>query len=158
MTNFLKFLALLTCMIALPLSGMTYAQSVEEKLATYEQKLMKLAADKGYKFTKITRKERSLGEGGKDIKKLDDLEMVSTYFVIGACDEDCSGLGLSIQQSVLLDGTSQTVVENMTGTDMPIVEFLHNPFGDYTLEISMLSCSTLICGYGVDIYKTDKIQ
>lgn len=158
MTSYLKYLILFSVIVALGLPGQAHAQSVDEKLANIEQNLMKIADEKGFKLTKITRKERALGEGGEELKKLDDLPIALTYLAIGACDNDCSGLGLSIEQSVLLDGTSQTVVEDMSGKTAPSVEFFLNPFGDFKLKISMLSCSTLICDYGVDIYQVDKVQ
>ncbi len=156
--NFLKRGSLFAAFTAIFLSGVSVAQSVEDKLATYEQNLMKIADEKGFKLTKITRKERALGEGGEEFKKLDDLPIALTYLAIGACDDDCSGLGLSIEQSVFLDDSSKTVVEDMSGKTAPSVEFFLNPFGDFALKISMLSCSTLICDYGVDIYQVDNVR
>ena len=145
------------CLSALLIAAPATAFDVEEKLEIKSQKLQKYAAEKGFILTKVMSRDRSLGEGGSDTIKLDDLSSIANYIAIGVCDSDCSGLGLSVQRTVGIE-EPEVLTEDVDGAETPIIEFFVAPFNEHTMTVSMMSCSTLICGYGVDIYRTQKAQ
>lgn len=145
------------CLSALLVAAPATAFDVEEKLEIESQKLQKYAAEKGFILTKVMSRDRSLGEGGADNIKLDELSSIANYIAIGVCDSDCSGLGLTINKKVGIDDPT-TLTEDIDGGETPIIEFFVSPFSEHTMTVSMMSCSTLICGYGVDIYRTQKAQ
>lgn len=153
----LKYVTLSTAFAALSLVGLAHAESVEEKLVIQGKKLHDYAAEKGFVLTKVMSRDRSLGEGGADTVKLDELPSIFNYVAVGVCDADCGGLGLTVNKKFGID-EPEVFVEDIDGTDTPIIEFFVAPFSEHTLTISMMSCSTLICGYGVDFYLVGKTK
>lgn len=133
------------------------AQSVEDQLLMREQNLMAYAEENSITLTKVFHKDRSLGEGGVDTAKLDDLRSITNFIVVGACDGDCSGLGLKVEKAVY-GGEPEIKAEDMSGDKLPRISFLKQPFAKHKLSITMLSCKALICEYGVDIYQIDKVN
>ena len=143
--------------LAISAAAPAAAFDVEEKLQIQGEKLEKYAAEKGLVLTKVMSKDRSLGEGGADTVKLDDLRSIYNYVAIGVCDSDCDGVGLTVRRTVGIDDP-EILTEDVSGTATPVVEFFVAPFSPHEMTISMMSCSTFICGYGVDIYRTEKIE
>lgn len=143
----------LVTLVAKSLYGSAYAQSVEDQLAQYERNLIAEASSNGLEVQKIVRLERSLGEGGEDTRKLEDLPTIGDFVAIGVCDEDCDGLGLVVKRDALVSGKIETLADDLSGTDTPVVQFATDPFSPHSIEISVLSCTTLICGYAVDIHQ-----
>lgn len=70
-----------------------------------------------------------------------------TYALVGVCDEDCSDLDLT-----LFDGAGTLVVEDTEIDDAPVVEFTVTRSGSFTLDVTMYTCTTEPCYYGVALF------
>lgn len=70
----------------------------------------------------------------------------STYLVIGACDEGCSDLDLTVR-----DSSGNEVGSDFEPDDAPMVVIPAGSGGRYTFEVSMATCSSN-CNWGVRSY------
>ena len=70
------------------------------------------------------------------------------YVVMGACDNDCSDVDLSITQ----DDGSTTVVSDTDSSDKPVVSFKCSYSGRYTISLKMYDCNSSYCYSGFAVY------
>lgn len=66
------------------------------------------------------------------------------YIVLGACDADCSRLGL-----VVSDGASHDVAADRAGDNTPLVRITAGKTASYRIKTDMERCSMNPCRYGV---------
>jgi hypothetical protein len=76
-----------------------------------------------------------------------DLEAGRSYRFIGVCDTDCSDLDFR-----LYDEGGTLVDSDVEDDDVPIVDVTPARAGTYRLGVTMASCSTSSCGWGVAVY------
>lgn len=69
------------------------------------------------------------------------------YFIVGGCDTDCDDLDLRAHtpDNTLLD-------EDVSADDVPIVSFVPRASGPHLLTVSMASCKTDNCYFGVRVF------
>ncbi|MGZ8376174.1 MAG: hypothetical protein ACXW05_21115 [Gemmatirosa sp.] len=67
-----------------------------------------------------------------------------TYQLIGKCDNDCTDLDFR-----LYDENSQLVASDTGADDIPMVSVAPRRSATFTLRVSMATCSTSRCGWGV---------
>lgn len=70
-----------------------------------------------------------------------------TYRFIGLCDSDCSDLDLRV-----LDASGNRVAQDIASDDYPVATFTPLKSGVYTVRVTMASCSTEPCGWGVQAF------
>jgi hypothetical protein len=70
------------------------------------------------------------------------------YFIVGACDNDCSDVDLYIRR----ENSSYTIAEDEKPNDMPVLSFNPSSSGRYTVTLKMYNCSESICYQGFSIY------
>jgi len=75
------------------------------------------------------------------------LEIGMKYYIVGACDTDCSDLDL-----VLYDGAGNQVDSDMLVDDFPIVEVTPSRSGTFTVQVQMAACSVAPCRYGLGAF------
>jgi len=134
------------------------AQSVEDQLAQIEKTATEQAQKNGATLTKVFEKKWYLGgDEGVDID-LNELEDFENYLVVGVCDIDCSALGLTVKSASITNPSEIEIdAQDISGTDLPAIEFFMVPMvREYTLNVSMMACTTTICEYAVDIYRLDR--
>lgn len=148
-------------MLSFSLAGLSFAtasaQSVDAQLRTIERQAAEQARQTGVSAVKVLSDQRLVMRGSDTRIELEELEGFKNYLIVGVCDEKCNGLGLTVE-SVSITSPKDVEIEaqDISGTDMPVLELFIVPLTTtYTLNVSMLSCETLLCEYGVDIYKLD---
>lgn len=77
-----------------------------------------------------------------------DLRAGKEYLVVGSCDGDCDDLDLLVR-----DARDETLDDDMLDDDTPVLIFTANNSGPHTLIISMASCSTNSCYFGVRFFE-----
>lgn len=75
------------------------------------------------------------------------LEAGTEYLVVGACDQDCTDVDLTIRR-----GTERVVQDRLTD-DVPIVRFEVGSSGPYLIELDMYRCSTSFCYFGFGLFE-----
>ena len=76
-----------------------------------------------------------------------DLDIGTEYQIIGACDNDCSDVDLT-----LYDGNGNVVDSDLLADDVPIVSVTVTRSGNFTVVVSMASCSAEPCRYGIGVF------
>lgn len=70
------------------------------------------------------------------------------YFIIAGCDADCDDLDLRA-----LGTNGRTVLDEDVGDDdVPVVSFTARETGPHLLTVSMASCRTELCYFGVRVF------
>lgn len=69
------------------------------------------------------------------------------YFVMAACDEDCSDVDLYVR----IDG--DIVASDATADDVPVVRFRAAKSGTHQIEVEMFECSNEPCFWGLSIFE-----
>ena len=153
-----RLAAVLSAICLMSIGGVANAQSVEDQLSNIESQVSEQASQKGVSLVKVFNRKWYLGAGDEVDIDLEELDGFQNYLVIGVCDIDCSGLGLTIESAVLTAPDEIEIeAQDISGTDMPMLEFFMVPLvSRYNLNVSMLECTTTICEYGIDIYRLDK--
>ena len=78
-----------------------------------------------------------------------DLEAGRSYQLIGVCDTDCDDLDFR-----LYDETGTLVDSDVQDDDVPIVRVTPARAATFRLSVTMASCSTSSCGWGVAVFGT----
>lgn len=76
-----------------------------------------------------------------------DLQIARTYYIAGACDQDCTDLDL-----ILLNGNGDQIDSDVLGDDVPIVDTTVARSGRFRLTVRMVTCSANPCRYGVGVF------
>jgi hypothetical protein len=69
------------------------------------------------------------------------------YLVTGACDNDCSDLDIFIK-----DANGNTIAQDTSTDDIPMVRFTTRAAGRYTVDVRMYQCSVNPCYFGFGIF------
>ena len=77
-----------------------------------------------------------------------DLEFGVEYMIVGACDNDCTDLDLS-----LVDLQGNVLFEDALDDDVPILRFTAPGGGTHFLLIDMYACSVEPCSFGYKVYR-----
>ncbi len=88
----------------------------------------------------------SLGEGESEDLSL-QLEAGVEYYIIGACDADCSDVDLA-----LYDRSGAMIDRDIEEDDVPVLRVKPARSGTYRVEATMAACSSEPCRYGVGVY------
>lgn len=95
--------------------------------------------------------EIMMGEIGEDqsLEYTFSIDPKATYWVYGACDEDCSDIDLTAS-----DGSGRTVDEDIEPDDAPVLLIKPGSAGRrLAVSITMASCETEVCVTGVGLYQ-----
>ena len=101
--------------------------------------------DRGYAMTHQIY-TGALNQGAVDTVSL-DLNIGTTYQIMGACDTDCSDL-----DATLLDPSGNQVDSDVELDDVPIVSVTPSRSGTYRVQVTMATCSSEPCRYGVAVF------
>ncbi len=71
-----------------------------------------------------------------------------TYFIVGACDNDCSDLDMYITR----ENSAYKIEEDNRAGDLPVLSIRPASSGRYTITLKMYSCSESICYQGFSVY------
>jgi hypothetical protein len=70
------------------------------------------------------------------------------YMIVGACDNDCTDLDLS-----LVDLQGNVLFEDALDDDVPILSFTAPAGGTHFLLVDMYACSVEPCSFGYKVYR-----
>jgi hypothetical protein len=76
-----------------------------------------------------------------------ELEAGTEYYLMGACDEDCSDVDLA-----LYNRSGGLVAQDVEEDDYPVLRLEPTRAGTYTIRATMAACSEEPCRYGVGVY------
>ncbi|MEW5928137.1 MAG: hypothetical protein AB1941_11680 [Gemmatimonadota bacterium] len=76
-----------------------------------------------------------------------ELEAGTEYYLVGACDEDCSDVDLA-----LYNRSGGLVGQDVEEDDYPVLHVEPARAGTYTIRATMAACSEEPCRYGVGVY------
>ena len=76
-----------------------------------------------------------------------NLDIGTTYQIVGACDTDCSDLDL-----VLYDPNGTEVDNDLQLDDYPVVAVTPRHSGQYRVKVMMAKCSAEPCRYGLGVF------
>ena len=76
-----------------------------------------------------------------------DLDIGTSYQIMGACDTDCSDLDF-----VLYDPSGNQVDQDVETDDVPIVSVTPRRSGTYRVKVTMATCTAEPCRYGVGVF------
>ena len=88
----------------------------------------------------------ALNDGASEMVNL-ELDVGREYQIMGACDEDCSDLDLT-----LYDGNGNVVDSDMLDDDYPLVSLTVTRSGVFRVRVSMADCSADPCRYGIGVF------
>ncbi len=74
-------------------------------------------------------------------------ESGNSYIITAACDNDCSDIDVSVN-----DSSGNVVAQDTENDDTPVVSFSPKSSGRYTVEVKMYECSSNPCYFGFSIY------
>ena len=69
------------------------------------------------------------------------------YVVVGACDEDCTDVDVSVTQD------SNTVATDELGDDLPVVGFVAGKGGNHEIVVKMYNCDAVYCYFGFGLFE-----
>jgi hypothetical protein len=75
------------------------------------------------------------------------LDAGTEYQILGVCDQDCSDVDLT-----LFDAAGNEVDSDILTDDAPIVSVSPRRTGRYRVRVSMATCSSEPCYFGVGVY------
>ena len=118
-----------------------WQRQVSTQLSRYSDVL----SDKGYARTHEI-KQGSLDDDESEYITL-ELDAGRSYALLGVCDEDCSDLDLR-----LYDADGNELDSDIETDDYPVVEVRPVRSARFRVKVSMATCSTSPCFYGVAVY------
>jgi hypothetical protein len=75
------------------------------------------------------------------------LDAGSEYILIGACDQDCSDMDLTVY-----DPSGNEVASDLATDDHPTLHIKGAVQGSYRLKVAMPACRANPCRYGVGVW------
>ncbi|MGE0159345.1 MAG: hypothetical protein AB7T31_08010 [Gemmatimonadales bacterium] len=116
-----------------------------QQVRTYLEAAAEIFEDRGYRST------HELFTGSLDDDASEpvrfDLKAGIEYYILGACDNDCSDLDL-----VLFDPSGTEVDSDLLEDDAPVVSVTPSSTAGYRVEVRMVTCSAEPCRYGIGIW------
>jgi len=88
----------------------------------------------------------SLDNGASEMVEV-NLDIGTLYQIMGACDNDCSDLDLT-----LYDRNGNEIDSDLQVDDYPVVSVEPNRSGVYRVKVTMARCSAEPCRYGIGIF------
>jgi hypothetical protein len=116
-----------------------------QQVRTYLEAAAEVFEERGYRPTHDIF-TGSLDEGAEEPIRF-DLKSGIEYYVMGACDNDCTDLDL-----VLLDSNGSEIDSDLLEDDAPIVGVTPARAASYSATVRMVTCSAEPCRYGVGIW------
>lgn len=144
----MKRLALAACACAalfLPSAAHAQADAWERQVRTILQQVGRVFEAEGFEMTHRLY-TGALDEGGEEMVDV-TLEVGKEYQIVGACDEDCTDLDLT-----LYDGAGNEVDIDIEEDDAPIVSVAVGRSGAFRLKVNMATCGEAPCRYGVGVF------
>lgn len=136
----------MACAAALTLSGVAIAQ--EQTISGYVRMLITETADAGEMLVDDIQIEELEEDGSTEFYF--DIDPDKTYFVYGACDDDCSDIDLEAH-----DADEAFVDSDTEDDDAPMLTILPGESGDELhVVVSLSACETDVCVVGVGLYET----
>ena len=71
----------------------------------------------------------------------------SSYRIVGVCDNDCTDVDLSLE-----DSKRTVVASDVLNDDLPIISFTPGTSATYWIRPTMAVCNTNPCGYGIAVF------
>ena len=71
----------------------------------------------------------------------------STYQIVGVCDNDCTDVDLSLE-----DSDRNILASDVLKDDLPIINFTPTTSATYWIRPTMAACSVNPCGYGIAVF------
>ena len=71
-----------------------------------------------------------------------------SYMVIGACDEDCSDIDMTVE-----DESGNIIAEDYADDDVPVLRFTPSKSGRFAVETWMYDCTAPYCYFGFGIFE-----
>ena len=71
----------------------------------------------------------------------------SSYRIVGACDNDCTDVDLSLE-----DAKRVVVASDLLEDDVPIINFAPRTSATYWIRPTMVVCNVNPCGYGIAVF------
>jgi hypothetical protein len=68
----------------------------------------------------------------------------SSYRIVGVCDNDCTDVDLSLE-----DSNRAVMASDVLNDDLPIVNFAPSTSATYWIRPTMAACNVNPCGYGI---------
>jgi len=133
---------ILIAALTAPPPAAAQANRWERTVTTQLQRAVTTLRPKGFEWARLTRR------GSLNIEESASfavtLEAGRSYSVIGACDDDCGGLGL-----VLANAVGSELAASQTGDNVPVLEFTAPIAQAYRIRVIMTECRVNPCWYGV---------
>lgn len=137
-----KFLLIASLLL---LSGASLAQSYAETVWVQLQSSWENYFDEGYSL-----KSYIIGsiEENNDNTWTFYFNDYTDYTIVGFCDEDCNDLDLYIE-----DEFGDEITKDVLDDDFPVLNFSPDYSGRYSVKVSMYSCTTEPCYWGIGIFE-----
>ena len=71
----------------------------------------------------------------------------SSYRIVGVCDNDCTDVDLSLE-----DSSRAVLASDVLNDDLPILNFVPNTSATYWIRPTMAICNANPCGYGIAVF------
>jgi hypothetical protein len=71
----------------------------------------------------------------------------NTYMITGVCDGDCKDIDLALS-----DSNRRELVNDTSADDVPVMMYDIKTTGVYTIKVTMYSCSTDPCYFGLGVF------
>jgi hypothetical protein len=145
MRNMIRILAVLAVLACIPTVGSAQMKKLDSYQRTVSKQLR--AIEQEVELTDMTH-EVWMGELGDDATAsvTVSLDAGEDYVIVGVCDEDCNDLDLT-----LYSGATK-VAEDVAEDDAPVLTVSPSSDRTYRISVSMASCSSSPCRYGIAIY------
>lgn len=136
-------LSVLTALVTLLLPQQAAAQSYAETVWTQLNRAYQQVNGDGYNTRNYI--IGRMNSGASDSWTF-SLPGNSTYRIVGVCDNDCDDLDIAV-----LDG-DRKVAEDVLDDDVPIVNFSSKGETRYTVRVTMASCKSEPCFFGIGVF------
>jgi hypothetical protein len=133
---------ILTAALAAPPPAAAQANRWERTVTTQLQRTVTTLRPKGFEWARLSRRGSLNSEESASFPVT--LEAGRSYAVIGACDDDCNGIGL-----VLANAAGSELAASQTGDNVPVLEFTAPISQPYRVRVIMTTCRVNPCWYGV---------
>jgi hypothetical protein len=150
MNRTLASVALAAAMLALPGAGA--AQDFRATVLAQLDAAARPVVQGGFRLEpSVFDREAVVGALAKGATSMMEVTLVAgvSYFIAGACDEDCSDMDLRIFSA----DSSTPLAEDTKEDDYPMLTFTAPRSGRYMLAVDMAECKESMCYYGYRVYR-----